>query len=1814
MASDGGYTQLRLNGLNADVVLTVGEQPGTGIGSEGWSFFSDRISRRGGLARQLHGMFSDVPYTLADFASDNALVLGSGTAEGQDRGTITFDSPVKARTLWLLLTSAGGRADVAVTVGYEDGTCDEPVVVSVDDWQRDTYEGAALWQIGRRNASATDDNCKTALYERAVTVARQDQKIMSVTLELKTSNGPQVAVLAASATDKDSPTSLKEKKLFFISDSHLDTQWNWTVKTTISDYLKKTLEQNFARFDDPQSKNFEFNFEGAIKYQWAKEYYPDLYARLKDYVRQGRWNIAGGAVDANDVNIGSAESLMRNFLYGQTFYREEFGVRGGYDVMLPDCFGFPWSLPTVAAHCGMKYFHSQKLSWNSAYAYSRLPRFARWRGTDGEELLSVLKLNPYDDHEVFRKDMSADEGMENEIDENARKYGIPATIKYVGPRGDRGGGLDKETADWLSSSVDSEGPLGVSMHSSTDMLGQLFGMGYDRLPVIDHGLPMRAHGVGGYTSRCMLKFWNRKGELLGGAAEKASVAADWLGALGYQKATLRSAWTRLLWHQFHDDIPGTCINEAYTFSVNDGVLNQLDFGRTLNNAVGAVARCIDTRACTDVPLVVYNPLSIERTDIVEAEIDLPQSAQSVVVTDPDGHTVKSQIIGRDGTKARVLFLATVPSLGYAAYNLAPSEKSETSDPALSVSEMGMENIRYRVAIDANGDVCSVVDKSQGGKELLSGPIRLAMLFDESTTWPSWEIHGDQLQRAPREYVDKEGLSVEVAERGPLRVSLKVTRTKQGSTFVQYIRLAGEGSSDRIDFANEVNWQTRERLLKATFPLTASSPEATYDLSIGADVNKNSTDYSTDSNNTDALCEFLGHRWADVTDRSGQFGVSILNDSKYGWDKQKDNEIRLTLIHTPKVGTNYAYEGKQDLGLNRFTYSFFAHTGRWGASTQWEADRLNEPMLAYRTTAHSGSLGKSFGFVDVDNQNVAVKALKKAEASDKTVVRFYELTGEGQDVTATFPADIISAEEVNGVEESVGPASFSSRKLKFHIDRFHPKTFALTLATPSLTVEETAAPQSEAVALDYNIDVMSGNDNRPDAATPKAYPSELVGQNITADGIVFKTGGKADGQNNAVSCKGQTVSLPAMSNGRKVYVLAASLADKGSTATFNLGARDTTLHISHYGGYVGVWSNSPDVKKVYRMENTAFTATHSHVVKDVKDGVYDYLYMYKYALTVPEGTSSITLPDNPDVLVFSVTLSDNTNDDTSPVSDVVQVLRHKDTEDTYKEIVHDDPIIIPQTVRASGQTNDSEGAVMASDGDLTTKWCDNSSRFKWIEYRFNREMAVTGWRVTNAGTEGDDMIARAYRLQRLVEGGWVDVESIADNDVNTTDRVLESPFTAKGIRLFVERGEQNGTTARVYEFAVYGHEASDADRAVPQIVNRRPAYGVGRQTANVVSSSGRVNAGEDAYNLLDSDPSTKWCYNGNSSRPSAVIDLTDVYDVSRFDIYDSRTREDYANSDFYDIAVSTDGKNFASVVSASGVSDEDVHTARLDKPVSARYVRLTMGKGGSGAVRVYAFDIWGTYSKQGDADPSGNVGLHAAVLGSNLVKNFKETALCLTDGKTDESSLAWNSDNQGTGTINWAVLDLGQRCSMERFVLHDAGSNGKEPNISRYRLYVSDTAPTDEQMAQYDRKSSGTDPGWQRVANERNTDDVKTFVPEETVMGRYVKIEVPYTAVTDSALLYELEIYGHRITSSVDKVEAGSPVRIFPTVVENGSCINVVSPSEALCLLTTTSGQTVWSGTVPSEGRIPTAKLSPGVYLVRVVADGRTTVKKIVVKE
>lgn len=1393
------YTPLALTGFNADCIYQKGETRSahTALDNGNWIFYSTDVKQSGGLRQDVTSSLYGVPYQLASFGANNVLHLTTGT-DAFKSGTLTLGTPTRAELLFVLGMSANGQKDVKVTVSYSDGTKEAVQGISFHDWYG-AQEASAVSKLGRvdKSSGSYDSRLDFGLFD-AILPVNEAKEVASLTCEATDGNEAHTTLFAVTAATGH--TFGDACQLMLVNNSHLDTQWNWDVKTTIEQYLSATLNDNFARLK--AYPHFHFNFEGAVKYQWMKEYYPALYERLKQYVAEGRWSPAGGSWDANETMVSSAESLLRNLLYGQTFYKREFGRKGGTDIMVPDCFGFSAALPSIAAHCGFTGFHTQKLSWGSAYDYASLPTMGKWRGVDGSEIYCVLKMGAYD--RTWNENLAFSSDMLAAARENQKQYGVPATFRYTGKSGDRGGAMSDENAQWLEKSVASNGPVKVRLVTPTEMFAYMAENDRGQYPVVDHELPMRTHGVGCYTSQTLMKYWNRRNEQAGDAAERSAVAAAWLGGYEYPKQTLTEAWHRVVWHQFHDDLPGTCIPRAYGYSQNDEVLSLLDFTRTTGLATSAVARQLNTET-PHTPVVVYNPLAIDREDVVEAEVAAEKAWTGVRVTDAEGREVAAQLTRFAEGRQHFIFLAHVPSMGYAVYDLQPDAPCTLTPEGFSVSTSGMENDKYRVSIDTQtGDIKSIYDKRLA-QELLSANLRLALMPCKSTSWPAWEIPYSAT-KATSTYVNNAdgSLRIEIAEDGPLRKALRIERTRLGSTFVQYVRLCSAGADERVDVWNEVDWQSKGYQLKLEANLKAANQKATYDNSLG---------FISRGLSTESFYEYPAHQWADQSTTTGSYGVSLLNDCKYGWDKPTAGRLRMSLIYSPETGDAYSYQAQQDLGLNRFQFAVYSHSGNVGADTQWQSERLNQPLRAFLSTPHVGTLGATFSFVQNNTSQVAVRALKIAEDGDQIIVRLHEISGQRQEgVTLTFPTEILSAEETNGLEERIGDATFSGRDLTFNIGAFAPKTFAIRLKpfeNPASQDTDKPSGRMQPLELEYNTDVMSLDANRADGNTGTLgflYPAELLPDTLWHDGIPFVIGPRTALKKNALNCREQTIQLPEGAHGR-LHIVAFSITPTGEALALKADGQELTTKVPYAMGNVadrGSYFSAP----VFRNENVAFTATHSHEKTTKKDIAYQYLHLFHQTLTLPEGTKSISLPANTKIYIVAATVENNDGDDRLvPLSSADEIFP------TAQEVPADAAScgqwLTPGTITASGYASAAEAPKMAADGNSYTKWCDNSSATKWLQYTFASEVEVCQWEVLCAGIESTNYVAAALRLQfyNAETSKWEDADIVTQNTDNHIVRGT-APLRAKRFRLQVDSPVQGGAgTARIYLFNLYGKDSA-----------------------------------------------------------------------------------------------------------------------------------------------------------------------------------------------------------------------------------------------------------------------------------------------------------------------------------------------------------------------------------------------------------------------
>lgn len=1035
-----------------------------------------------------------------------------------------------------------------------------------------------------------------------------------------------VALLCATVLGVQAQENGKKYKGYLVSNAHFDTQWRWDVQRSIDEFLLNTLDQNFKLLEE--YPRYMFNFEGAIKYAWAKEYYPERYERVKKYVADERWHLTGSTWDATDPNVPSAESFFRNVLLGQEFFKAEFGKKST-DIFLPDCFGFGYTMPTIASHCGLIGFSTQKLEWrtNPFHGNKKYPfQIGLWRGVDGSQIMAALDGGGYGWNPVEDLTRSSDlirRASESNLSTAYRYYGTRSTEK----RGDRGGSPLPKTVRNLERCLENDGPVELIIATSDQLYKDYLPFeSHPELPVFDGELLMDVHGTGCYTAHSELKRFNRRNEQLADAAERSSVMADHLGLLKYPKETINEEWKRFVWHQFHDDLTGTSIPRAYEFTWNDELIAQSRFADITQTATGAVASLLDTRV-KGTPVVVYNPSAYDNRGVVEAVVDAPDGYEGVAVYGSDGRRVPAQVVSVTEGRMQLIFAADVPSVGYAVYDVRAERKSLASRN-MKASGRLIENHIYRVMLNDRGDIVSVLDKRNGREMVEKGNFFGLVAFPEnkSDRWPAWEILKEVVDRQPQTVGENAEITVE--ECGQLRATLKVVRRYGDSQVIQRISLTNGAVDDRIDIVTDADWNSHRTLLKAQFPMSFQSPKARYDLGIG-NIER--------GNNTATQYEVCAQQWADMTSADGAYGVTVLNDCKYGWDKPSDNNIRLTLLHTPTAdGDYFPFQNTLDIGHHRFTYSIVGHAGDYieGKAVR-KAEELNQRLLAFSAPKHSGVLGRSYGFVRSNHDGVAVKAVKKAEDGDGYIVRVYETEGTEQKAQLEFASQIASAEEVNGIEEKIGPANFIANKLQVAISRFAPKTFRVRLARAVVNGPEQKQVQ---VNLPFNAAVISSDAfcslSNMDSLW-SSYSGELLTRKVVADGITFKIGEPDFG--NATRCNGQKIKLP---NGEydKLYLLVAS----------SLGDRDVELevdgvkhkvHVPYYSGYYGQWGWADYGTSFIKKGRLAHVGTHRHNPSK-RNEAYVFTYLYKVCLQVAPGSSELRLPNDNQVVVFAASLSND----------------------------------------------------------------------------------------------------------------------------------------------------------------------------------------------------------------------------------------------------------------------------------------------------------------------------------------------------------------------------------------------------------------------------------------------------------------------------------------------------------------------------------------------------------------------------------------------
>ncbi|HEX3966585.1 MAG TPA: glycoside hydrolase family 38 C-terminal domain-containing protein [Edaphobacter sp.] len=810
--------------------------------------------------------------------------------------------------------------------------------------------------------------------------------------------------------------------------SHIDAAWLWPRSETI-DVVRRTFTTALQLMDEYPGYTYT---QSAAQYTaWIAEKYPKMNDEIRQRVKEGRWEIVGGMWVEPDLNLPDGESLVRQLLVGQRYFNKEYGVtaRIGWN---PDSFGYNWQLPQIYKRSGLDYFVTQKMHWNDT---NQLPfRLFWWESPDGSKVLTYFptdyvhdNVNPTRISADFAESAQRNPGTSEMLD----LYGI----------GDHGGGPTRAMLDqadhWIAAGKTDAVPT-MRYHTAQSYFTNVeknlnpesptwnydsIAKGYTApaasstgamgLPTWKDELYFEYHR-GVFTTQAEHKRSMRTSEVATLDAERlASIA--WLDGRSYPAAQLTENWKNITFNQFHDLAAGSGIAVIYKDAQKDYAEVFHADSEISDKSFRTVDARIDTRAKTGVPILLFNSQAWPRSETAEINVQLPDSATNIAILDAHDHPLLTQVI--DSNSSTNTFTALVrandvPALGYTVLHAekATSDAAPATDLHLDqqAGAFTLSNAHLKLTIDKKtGCITSLVSLPANTESLAPNACgnQLQTFKDTPKNYDAWNIDPGTLDHmTPITNID----SVTLLTKGPLRNTIRITRTWQSSKFIQDISLDAGADSVLID--NDIDWHETHVLLKAAFPLAATGPKATYEIPYG------SIERPTTRNNSweKAKFEVPAQRWADLGDAT--HGLSLLNDVKFGYDAE-GNTLRLTLLRSPTWPDENADRGRQ-----QFRYALYPHAGSWKqAQTVRRGYELNDPLKAEQVFPHTGTLPAEHSFASVENPNVTLTAIKKAEDSDALIFRMYEWAGTPTEVKLHIPPGATAATETNLMEKREGAA-------------------------------------------------------------------------------------------------------------------------------------------------------------------------------------------------------------------------------------------------------------------------------------------------------------------------------------------------------------------------------------------------------------------------------------------------------------------------------------------------------------------------------------------------------------------------------------------------------------------------------------------------------------------------------------------------------------------------------------------------------------------------------------------------------------------------
>ena len=767
-----------------------------------------------------------------------------------------------------------------------------------------------------------------------------------------------------------------------IGHAHIDTGWLWPVKETIRKCARtfSTQLEIIEKYPD-----YIFGASQPQHYQFIKDYYPNIYERIKKAVKKGQWELQGGMWVEADCNLISGESMVRQLIHGKNFFKDEFGVEVD-NLWLPDVFGYSAALPQILKKSGVNYFLTQKLSWSQ---YNEFPHHTfNWRGIDGTEILTHFPPeNTYNSELDTEFLIPAQKHFKEKsyLDEFISLFGV----------GDGGGGPKPENIELGLRMADLESAPKVKFDTAKNFFERL-NNSKKSIETWVGELYLELHR-GTLTTHGLVKKQNRT---LENKLRNVEILWSCLNLNQYPHKELDLLWKKLLINQFHDIIPGSSINLVYKNTHKE--YNQIHKG--CDDLINKASKKLFISSLNS--FVLANTLS----DRWKGTIEIPISYKNHEVIDQNSKKIPVLL------KHDTLYgLVDLPPLSFSTFIKGQKIIRESNVK----KNLILENSVIRYEFDIKGRLKSCFDKELNHEFLNDNGNIISLYEDIPNNWDAWDIdffYRDALLETAKIVEAISGVECDFYQDLTFKFYIG------NSTITQIVSL--NSRSKRLDFITKVNWKEKHKMLRVHFPLNVKSDQASFDIQYGYVKRHTHQNTSWDK----AKFEVVGHKYADLSDYD--CGVALLNDCKYGY-MVHDNIIDLNLLRSPNNP-----DPESDIGDHDFIYSFFPHKHDLiNSKVISEASCINNKPLLFKEFKALPKIP-----VSIDGEGLELAVLKKAEKKDCLILRIVERFGRKSEGKIYLSGEITECDLIEW--KSIGEKVKVKENITLKFKPFEIRTFLL----------------------------------------------------------------------------------------------------------------------------------------------------------------------------------------------------------------------------------------------------------------------------------------------------------------------------------------------------------------------------------------------------------------------------------------------------------------------------------------------------------------------------------------------------------------------------------------------------------------------------------------------------------------------------------------------------------------------------------------------------------------------------------------------------